>query len=287
MKILVTGSHGMLGHAVMETFKDQNPIGWDKKDLDITSKEQVSEKIGRLKPQVIINCAAYTNVDKAEQEKELAFKVNAEGVKHLALAASRVGAILVHYSTDYVFEGKKRKGYTENDIPSNPVNIYGSSKLEGERAILDLRFKIYDLRYYLIRTSWLFGPYGENFVQMIIKLIENNSQIKVVDDKWSKPTYTIDLAKATRALIEDKPPFGSYHLVNEPTTNRYELAKEIVRLKLANDLQNKPEILPVSSDKFPRPAKRPRYSILINKKRPRLRAWKEALEEYLEANMRE
>lgn len=280
MRLLITGANGMLGHAIMEAFKDWQPIGLDKEKLDITDEKAVLERMGKLKPQIIINCAAYTNVDKAEEEKKLAFKVNAEGVKHLALAASRVGAILVHYSTDYVFDGKKKEGYSEDDIPQSPVNVYGESKLAGEQELQ----RTVLCKFYLIRTSWLFGPHGKNFVRTIIELNENNSQLKLVRDQWGKPTYTKDLTKATRKLIEDKAPFGIYHLVNESATNWYEFAKAIISSLPQTVYGNKKKginLLPISSDESPRPAKRPSYSILINTKRPLLRPWGEALNEYL------
>lgn len=270
----------MLGHAIVGELKDWRSIGWDIKELDITNEREVLAKIGKLKPQMIINCAAYTNVDKAEEEKGLAFKVNAEGVKNLAKAAVKTGAILIHYSTDYVFDGKKKEGYTEDDIPSNPVNIYGASKLQGEEELF-LASKNLKLKTYLIRSSWLFGPNGKNFVQTIINLLTTNSQLRIVNDQHGKPTYTKDLAKSTKQLIEEKAPFGIYHLVNEPATTWYEYAKEILKLSKFHFDSSYSKILPVSSDGFPRPAKRPPYSILLNTKRPLLRPWKEALEDYL------
>ena len=265
----------MLGHALQEIFREYFPTCWDIQDLDITNENDVHEKIANLKPQVIINSAAYTNVDKAEEEKELAFQVNAQGVKNLIEAARKINATLVQYSTDYVFEGKKEEGYTESEVPLNPVNIYGASKLEGENELQKYN------NYYLIRSSWLFGPYGKNFVQTIINLYIAQPQLKIVNDQFGKPTYALDLARATEALLNNERPFGIYHLVNEPATNWYEFAKKIVESKFS---KVRKEIIPVSSEKFPRPAKRPHYSILLNTKRPLLRPWAEALKDYLQEN---
>lgn len=278
MKIIITGAKGMLGHALMEVFSHENPLGWDLAELDITNQGDTMEKLTAQKPDVIINAAAYTNVDKAEEEKELAFKVNAQGVKNLALAASAAGATLVHYSTDYVFDGTNQKGYKEEDVPSNPVNAYGASKLAGENEMLSL-IKEGKLKGYILRSSWLFGPDGKNFVQTIISLYENNSQIKVVNDQWGKPTYTKDLAKTTRQIIENDSQSGVYHIVNEPPTNWYEFTKEIIQIKFPGEPAK--EIIPVDSSQFPRPAKRPNFSVLLNTKIPPLRSWKDALAEYI------
>ncbi len=262
----------MLGRSMQEIFADDNPTCWDVDNLDIVNEEEVTKKIKDLKPRIIINCAAYTNVDKAEEEKENAFKVNAIGVKNIVNIARLINAIVIHYSTDYVFDGEKKEGYSENDIPLNPINAYGASKLQGEKELMN-----YD-NHYLIRTSWLFGPYGKNFVQTILNLYKTRPKLKIVNDQFGKPTYTKDLAQATNDLLGKKAPFGTYHLVNEPATSWYEFAKKIIELKYP---QSKKAIIPVASEEFPRPAKRPHYSILLNTKRPRLRPWQDALGEYL------
>jgi len=281
MKTIIIGAGGMLGHALMTTFAQEQPLGWDLAEIDITKADDVMSKISSEKPELIINAAAYTNVDKAEEEKDLAFRVNARGVENLAKAAAKIGATLVHYSTDYVFGNNKKEGYSEEDVPKNPLNVYGDSKLAGEQEILDysLLTTHYSLKYYLIRSSWLFGPDGKNFVQTIINLSKTQPQLKIVNDQWGKPTYTKDLAKATRKLIDNNYQFGIYHLVNEPATNWYEFAKEIISLY---DNHSQSKIIPVSSEKFPRPAKRPSYSILLNSKGPTMRPWKEALAKYIE-----
>lgn len=278
MKIVIIGAKGMLGHALMNTFRKFNPMGWDLDDLDITNQSQVRKKITALKPNLIINAAAYTNVDKAQEETDLAFKVNARGVRNLALAAGEIGAMLIHYSTDYVFSGDSPEGYKESDTPKQAVNIYGESKRAGEIEMLSL-MNANKVKGYLIRSSWLFGPDGKNFTQTIISLYKTSPELKVVNDQWGKPTYTFDLADATKKLIDNRYQFGIYHLTNEPKTNWYEFAKGIVAIKFGNDSQK--QIIPVDSQAFPRPAKRPRYSILLNTKGPKMRPWKKALKEYI------
>jgi len=281
MKTIIIGAGGMLGHALMETFAQHKPLGWDLQEIDITQEQDVMTKIVAQKPELIINAAAYTNVDKAQEEKALAFKVNTQGVKNLAQAARQNDAILVHYSTDYVFGNEKKEGYAEDDKPEHPVNIYGESKLAGEQELLryTLYPKPYPLKYFLIRSSWLFGPDGKNFVQTIISLAATNPELKIVNDQWGKPTYTKDLAKASKKLIDNNYQFGTYHLVNEPATNWYEFTKKIMAVKNKN--QSQIRIIPVSSNEFPRPAKRPHHSILLNTKCPKLRSWQEALKEYI------
>jgi len=273
MNFLIIGAKGMLGHAMQEIFADDNPTCWDVDDLDIANEGEVTKKIKDLEPRIIINCAAYTNVDKAEEEKDNAFKVNAIGVKNIVNIARLINAIVIHYSTDYVFDGEKKEGYSEDDIPSNPINTYGVSKWHGEKELMS-----YD-NHYLIRTSWLFGLHGKNFVQTIINLHQTQPELKIVNDQFGKPTYTKDLALATKDLLRGKALFGTYHLVNEPATNWYQFAKKIIELKYP---QSKKTIIPVASKEFPRPAKRPHYSTLLNTKRPLLRPWQEPLKEYLE-----
>lgn len=270
MKILLLGGAGMLGHALQETFTDSDLTVWDRPELDITNREQVKEKIAALKPEVIINAAAYTNVDQAEKDKDAAFAVNATGVQNVAQAAQDNNATLVHYSTDYIFPGDKVEGYTEDDKPGPPVNIYGESKLAGEQAIQKIGPK-----FYLIRTAWLYGAYGKNFVDTILELGRTRENLNVVNDQYGSPTNTKDLARATKELLEKYEP-GIYHAVNEGATTWFNLAVQIFQLKGL-----KVNVDPVTTDKFPRPAKRPKYSILMNTRGPRLRNWQAALDEYL------
>jgi len=273
-KILILGANGMLGHALAEIFADQNPILWDSADLDITKADQVKTKLAELKPTLILNAAAYTDVDCAERNKELANSVNGYGVGYLAKAAKELGAILVHYSTDYIFDGKNKNGYKEND-PTNPISAYGFSKQLGEQQ-LQQNCEMY----YLIRSSWLFGEYGgKNFVKRILTKAQNQRKLKVVNDHFGKPTYAKDLAAKTREIINQQKPCGIYHVTNETMPEGiswYDLAKKAVEL-----VGLKTEVVPCSSAEFPQPAKRPKYAMLVNTKLKPMRSWEEALEEYL------
>jgi dTDP-4-dehydrorhamnose reductase len=276
-KILIIGAKGMFGQELAKVFKDLNPLLWDKEELDITNQKQVEDIIDRNYPlELIINAAAYTDVDAAETNQELAQQVNGQAVGYLAQAASKIGTVLVHYSTDYVFDGQKKQGYQEDDQPINPVNVYGQSKLLGEKLL-----QVNCQKYYLIRTSGLYGSGGKNFVETILKLAQQKDKLKVVNDQYFKPTYALDLAIETRKLIERKPSFGTYHLTNEGVTNWCDFAKKICQIyfQLAGIKLSK--IIPCSSKDFPRPARRPSYSILQNTKLPPLRPWREALREYL------
>lgn len=273
MKILILGAKGMLGHDLVNIFDDYEVFAWDLKVIDITNKKIVQRKILGLKPDIVINAAAYTNVDGCERDKKLCMEVNGYAVGYLALACKTCGAILVHYSTDYVFNGQKKEGYKEND-KINPLNTYGESKALGEKELMANTDK-----YYLIRTSWLYGKHGKNFVDTMLNLALENDTIKVVNDQFGKPTYSKDLAIKTREIIKEKKDFGIYHITNEGTTSWYEFTKKI--FELANV---KVKVIPVATKQFPRPAKRPHYSALINTKLPKMRNWEEALKEYLTQN---
>lgn len=270
MKILILGAKGMLGSALMRIFKDFNPIGWDKEEINIADQRQVFAKIKKINPKIIINAAAYTDVDGCESNKELAFKVNGYALEYLAKVSLEIDAVLVHYSTDYVFDGQKKEGYLEEDKP-NPLSVYGESKALGEELL-----KKFGKKYYLIRTSWLFGPFGKNFVNTILKLVQEKESLKVVNDQWGKPTFSFDLASHTQKLIKKSPSFGIYHFSNEGVTNWFLFAKKILEIKNIST-----PISPVTTKEYPRPAKRPKYSILINSKFEPLREWPLALKEYL------
>ena len=276
-KILIIGADGMLGHDLVDAFSDHNLVAWDKKEVDITNEEQVIKKISQLSPNLIINAAAYTDVDKAETEEDLAMSVNATGVLNLALAAKAVSAILVHYSTESVFDGKKREGYQEIDKTS-PVNAYGRSKTIGEELLQNN----YD-KFYIIRSSWLYGKApqkgkarGLNFVETMIKLAENKDELSVVNDQFGKPTWTNDLAIMTKQLLQDKRPYGIYHIVNEGECSWYDFAKKIFELENINIKVN-----PISSAEYEFKTPRPKNAVLINTKFDKLRPWPEALAEYL------
>lgn len=290
MKILILGAKGNLGGQLIKVFEKENEvIAWDREEIDITDKELVMKKISDVKPNVIINAAAYNAVDKCEQDEAefaLAKKLNCEAVGYLAEAALEANAALVHYSSDYVFDGgvKTKKegrgaGFKEDDQP-NPVNKYGETKMIGERELITRSGK--GLKYYLIRTSKLFGPKGESefakpsFFDMMLKLAKEKEFLDAVNEEMSCFTYTPDLALYTKKLIESGKGSGIYHLVNEGPCTWYKAAKELFKMAGVRI-----EVNAVSSDKFPRPAKRPAYSVLVNTKFEQLRSWQEALKEYL------
>lgn len=285
MKVLLLGARGMLGEWLEEVFAKYEITSWDKADLDITDKNQVRAKIVTLSPDLVINAAAYTAVDKAEEEKELAYAINAEGTQNIAQTVKDLGATMIHYSTDYVFPGDKKNGYLENDPPGPAVNVYGESKLAGERAL-----KAINPKFYLIRTAWLYGPKKPgshpNFVDTILQLgrhqleqsksTEKPAPLPVVNDQFGNPTYARDLARATENLVANQSVPGIYHLVNSALASWYDLASLIFSL-----LELPVEVKPVSSKEFPRPAKRPKYSILRSQHEPTMRSWREALQDYL------
>lgn len=269
-KILILGAQGMLGRDLNRVFSEFNPVCWDKKDVDISNQSDLEKKLKDLSPNIVINAAAYTAVDLAEDQKELANQVNGQGVGYLAKIAKEICAILVHFSTDYVFSGAKKEGYQEDDHP-NPINAYGRSKLLGEQLLL----KNSEM-YYLIRTSWLYGRNGKNFVNTMINLAKEKKEISVVNDQFGKPTFTLDLARATRQLLQEQFPCGIYHLPNENETSWYQFAKKIFELSGVNI-----EVTPITTKDYPTRAARPKYSSLINTKFPLLRSWPDALIEYL------
>lgn len=307
MKVVILGAKGVLGTELGKVFYDVSPYLLDKDELNITNRKSVLLLFRHLKPDIIINAAAYTDVDGCETNRELAIKVNGEAPGYLAEAAKEVGAILVHYSTDYVFSGMptglsvdqlsrmddfvkagyKNLGYRETDETQNPLNFYGQSKLAGENAVRKTGGK-----HYLIRTSWLFGLGGpkinerpRNFIETILRLAQERDAIRVVNDQHGKPTFAPDLAKKTRELLENKESFGIYHITNEPAISWFEFARAILYAHAEmQGVENKSEIVcPCTSEEFPRPAKRPQYSLLLNTKLPRMRSWHEALKEYLVA----
>lgn len=251
--ILVTGANGQLGTEVCHLLDEKKIkyVGTTTEILDITNQEQVLSFIQELQPSVIYHCAAYTAVDKAEDEgKEMNYLVNVEGTRNIALAAKAVDATLVYISTDYVFDGTRETAY-ETDDQTNPQTEYGKAKLAGEQIIQESLKK-----YYIIRTSWVFGQYGANFVYTMQKLVETRDTLTIVSDQYGRPTWTRTLAEFMDFVIEKQAPYGIYHLSNEGTCSWYEFAKEI--LKDHKDLK----ILPVTSEEFPQKAKRPKNSVM-------------------------
>jgi len=269
-KILILGANGMLGSQLTMAFAQDNFIAWTKHELDITKQKEVKKKITDLKPDIVINAAAFTAVDECEKKADLALAVNGEAVGYIALACRELDCPLVHYSTDYVFSGHKRLGYKEDD-KTNPINTYGKSKEYGEKLL-----KKYCPKYYLIRSSWLYGPNGHNFVDTVAEIAPERPELKMVNDQNGKPTYTKDLAQRTKELLDKGHDYGIYHITNEGMTTWFKLAKEICRY-----LRIKTKITPITSYQLPRPAKRPHYSALLNTKIKKSRHWQKALTDYL------
>jgi dTDP-4-dehydrorhamnose reductase len=275
-KILITGSGGMLAQDVDAVFQGfHEVITMGEQDLDICHGDKVHEKIDKIRPDVVINCAAYTRVDACETEQEKAFAVNATGAKNIALSCRDRGSLLVHISTDYVFNGTKREPYREDD-ETDPLSVYGQTKLAGENFVRTIL-----TRYVIVRSLWLYGRGGNNFVATIQRLAQDKPELRVVNDQTGCPTYTRDLAHAIKALIGSNPQ-GIYHVANQGTCTWYEFARRIV------DLTNSPaHVIPISSDEIKRPAKRPAYSVLdcsrfIQETGMELRRWDAALQEYLQ-----
>lgn len=275
MDVLITGAKGMLGTDVAHRLNARfNVIACDIQELDLTDNPAVFEYVRQLRPDTIINCAAYTNVDACETERDAAYKTNAVAPRNLAVAAKNVGAKLVHISTDYVYDGQTTVPYTENDL-TNPLSVYGKSKLMGEMLVRDLTD-----RFFIIRTQWLYGKNGGNFVKTMIKLGREQEKVTVVNDQFGSPTYTRDLAAAIEKLIVTDN-YGIYHLTNSGTASWYTFAKTIYELA---GIQTKVE--PCSTVDFPRPARRPGFSKLDNhfwrlNGYEALRDYKEALKDYL------
>lgn len=270
MKVLLLGAGGMLAHDLINEFTDQELVLGDLPDFDLLKFFELEKQIIHIRPDFIINAAAYTKVDSCESDKEACLAINGQAVGNLAKISKKVNATLIHYSTDYVFNGRKSEGYAETDAP-DPINAYGQSKAVGEKYLqqtLD--------NFYLIRTAWLYGPNGKNFVDTIIDLSLKQDTIEVVSDQFGNPTFTRDLAKATKKILIDKKPYGIYHQTNAGACSWYDFALKIKEIKSFAS-----KIMPVDSAQMPRPANRPKYSILQNTKLPGLRPWQEALTEYL------
>lgn len=284
-KLALIGANGMLARMVRHVAPSAyDVIPFDLPDFDITDRDLVLSAIMRLKPHVIVNCAAYTNVDGCETNEELALRVNGKGPGYLAEAAMKTGSILVHISTDYVFAGDKTEPYSEGD-PTGPLSSYGRSKLEGEKAIMASGLA----RYFIIRTSWLYGPGGKNFVETILRLAKEREELRIVSDQHGSPTYTEDLANAIFSLLETEDarrPYGIYHVSNSGSCSWYEFTLEIVRLARLNKLPVKVErIIPIGTEDYPLPAKRPSYSVFSKQRYESITGrtipeWRESLIKY-------
>jgi len=276
MKILITGSRGMLGQDLMKVLEDQHQvIGYDIEEIDIGDEEQCLERIGDLSPDWIVNSAAYTDVDGCETNQVLASKINGQGPGNLAKAAAVVDARLIQISTDYVFQGQNSAPYLETD-PTNPQTVYGKTKLEGENNILTL---LPD-KGLIVRTSWLFGLNGNNFIETILNVASQGKDLRIVNDQYGSPTSTVDLSRGICELIKHKVS-GTVNVTNVGTTTWFEFARYFLSKKY-------PEIslTPVSSMEYQRPARRPAYSVLSSEKLKSiignsLPDWQDAVDRYL------
>lgn len=269
MKVLITGANGMLGHDLAPILEDEGfeVIETSRETLDINNFKQVESVLDQEKPDFVIHCAAYTNVDKAEEDIETARKINFEGTENIAKICSTKDITLIYISTDYVFDGEKKEAYLPTD-KTNPLNVYGQTKLEGEKAV-----QKYCKKYYIIRTSWLYGHYGKNFVETMISLADK-PELKVVDDQIGCPTWTVELSNGIANLLEELPDFGIYHICGSGETSWYGFAKEIFQL-----IGKKVNLLPCKTEEFPRPAKRPKHSAMNNN--GVCRNWQSALKDYI------
>jgi len=282
-KVALIGANGMLATAIKKLIPTGYQIQpYDLPDFDLTSREQVLS-LQSSPPDIIINCAAYTNVDGCEEHTELAMSVNGVGPGLLAELANEIGAVLMHVSTDFVFSGDKREPYLETD-KTDPLSAYGASKLLGEQQIQKTGLE----KYFIVRTSWLYGAGGNNFVETIIRLAKEKPELKIVADQQGTPTWTEDLARAIFALLDlSKPsPYGIYHYSNAGECSWFDFAVEIVtQLQTKQDVKVE-QLLPIPTEGYPLPAERPKYSVMSKDKITRATglespAWQESLKAYL------
>lgn len=276
MKVLITGANGQLGRALQKVLIEDELYLYDSHDMDITNFEKVEEIIGIKKPDVIINCAAHTKVDLCEVDVENAYRINAIGARNLAVASSKMNSKLVHISTDYVFEGNNPASLREDELVK-PNTIYGKSKLMGEEFVKRL-----SKNHFIIRTAWLYGD-GDNFVRTMLKLSKQHKKLKVVNDQIGTPTSTKDLANLINKLIRTEY-YGTYHGTCHGKCSWYDFA-----VKIFEYMKVDIEVEPCTTDEFPRPAKRPEFSVLDNfmlriQGLDVFRTWEDAIEDYLEGD---
>lgn len=280
-KVLILGAGGTLGGALVKEFgrAGYQVFGWDKQEAEVTDFALLETKIFSAKPDLLINAVAYNAVDAAENnvdEQKKAMLLNAEVPKQLAVLAEKLGAVFIHFSTDYVFDGTSKLGYAEDAMPA-PASFYGQSKYAGEKNVADS-----GANYYLVRLSRLFGDKGaseaskKSFVDIMREKI-NEPLVKVVNEEISSPTYAPDLAKFVHALWKKNMPYGIYHGANSGQCAWFEFAQEIFKI-----LNKEVNLQPVPASEFPRQAKRPNFSVLLNTKMPPQRDWRDALREYLQ-----
>lgn len=277
MENLVIGANGQLGTELRNLFdeKDIKYTATDAKELDITNRDVVMNYFEENTPKYVFHCAAFTAVDAAEEEpgKSINQKVNVDGTKNVAEAAEKVGATLIYISTDYVFDGNNGGMYTEDDQP-NPKNEYGRTKYEGEKIVAETMSK-----YYIIRTSWVFGQYGKNFVFTMLNLAKTHDKLTVVNDQVGRPTWTRTLAEFMLYAVQNNIAYGLYQLSNDGECSWFEFAKEILK-------DTEVEVSPVTSEEYPQKAYRPKHSVMDLSKTKgtgfKVIDWKEALSKFLE-----
>lgn len=275
MKVMIIGSEGMLGHDLVDVLSPIHEVVTTTIDtLDITDIDKTIETVKKNNPDVLIHAAAITDVDGSESNLDLAYKVNAIGTRNVAVACKEVDAAMVYISTDYVFDGTNTTPYFEYD-QTKPLGVYGKTKHTGEVYVRDILNK-----FYIVRTAWLYGYHGPNFVTTMLNLAKNTNDISVVDDQVGSPTYTVDLANAVSTII-NRPAYGIYHFTNSGHCSWFDFATEI--FKQAGVEVN---LKPVTTEEFPRPAPRPKYSVLNHyswkmEGYPPIRNYKEALKDYM------
>jgi dTDP-4-dehydrorhamnose reductase len=277
MRILVLGATGMLGQALVPVLRRRHlVIGLGSADCDIRDAKAVSETVRRHRPELVVNLAAFTDVDGCEKEPAKAEQVNGTGAGNIARACSETGAAMLHISSDYVFDGSKPGPYFEDDAP-NPVSAYGHSKLLGEQEVMASL-----VRYFIVRTSWLFGQHGKNFVDTIRRIARQRPELRVVDDQRGSPTYTRHLAEKLSELIQTGE-YGIFHVTGAGNCSWFEFAQSIIELSQIEGVR----VLPVSSKEYVRPARRPANSVLANRHLSELHIglaplWKDGLQSYLD-----
>ena len=279
MRILITGKYGQVGTELSRLYPSRGVVLTGRDECDLANEQSIRDTVDRVKPTVIINAGAYTAVDQAEKEPGLCFAINAHAPRVLAQEAARLGALLIHYSTDYVFNCEKPQPYLETD-PIHPLNVYGESKAAGEAAIAEVA-----TRYLVLRTSWVYGPHGKNFLRTMLRLGAERPELRIVDDQLGAPTSAAAIASATARLVEQSQSVapGIYHMTAAGSTSWYGFARAIFD---AGVLTTQPRVQPISTADYPTPARRPANSVLSNDKFAlnfgfRLPAWQQQLNDVL------
>ncbi len=269
LKLLITGAQGQLGQALQTRFIDHEVVAWGSHDLDISQLEHVRQALNHIRPDMVLNAAAFTQVDRAETHQEAAYRGNALGPRNLALATHERDIPLVHFSTDYVFDGQQSRPYHEFDRP-NPLSVYGQSKLAGEEQV-----KTGNPRHFIIRTAWLYHIIGKSFPQTILRLARQGP-VRVVSDQFGSPTFAPHLAQAVSQLIETDA-FGTYHLAGAGGTSWYDFTKALYQA-----LDIRATVLPITTAEYPLPAPRPLYAVLTSLQDPliRLPSWQDGVQEF-------